>query len=72
MKRLVLTVSIILLLTASAAIGCTNKELAEPAPDAGKEVVSSCVTCHTDKEILKEVAVSEVEDGKSEATSGEG
>ena len=72
MKRLVLATGIILVLVALVAIGCTNKDLVGPSPEAGQEVVSSCVTCHTDKDILKEVATLEPEEAKSEATSGEG
>ena len=67
MKRLVLAVMVILVLVVLAAAGCAEKEQG-PAP----EVVSSCVTCHTDKDILKEVAATEPEEEKSEATSGEG
>ncbi len=71
MKRLVITVTIILVLVALAAIGCTNKELVGPSPETGQEVVSTCVTCHTDKDTLKEVATQE-EEVQSEATTGEG
>ena len=67
MKRLVIAVIVILTLVALAAAGCAEKET-QPAP----EVVSSCVTCHTDKDILKEVAAPEPEEAKSEATTGEG
>ena len=71
MKRLVTAFTIILVLLALAAIGCTNKELVGPSPEAEQEVVSTCVTCHTDKDILREVASTEVA-AKSEATTGEG
>ena len=67
MKRLVLAIIVILMLVALAAVGCAEKET-QPAP----EVVSSCVTCHTDKDTLKEVATPEPEEVHSEATSGEG
>jgi len=70
MKKLVLAVIIILGLFALAAAGCAEKEPLPPGE--GEEVVSSCVTCHTDKDILKEVATLEPEEAKSEATSGEG
>jgi cytochrome c553 len=70
MKRLVLAVTILVLLVALSAIGCTNKVLVGPSP-ASENVVSSCVTCHTDKDILKEVATEVVEE-KSEETTGEG
>ena len=71
MKRLVLAIGIMLILVVSAAIGCTNKEMIGTSPEAGTEVVSTCVTCHTDKDTLKEVATQE-EEVHSEATSGEG
>ncbi|MFC2071793.1 hypothetical protein ACFLUU_03625 [Chloroflexota bacterium] len=48
------------------AAGCTP--VSEPAPG---EEVSTCVICHTDKDLLKQTA-SAVEEEKSEATSGEG
>jgi hypothetical protein len=70
-KGLVLAVGITLVLVALVAIGCTNKDLVGPSPEAGREVVSTCVTCHTDKGILQEVATTE-EEAKSEVTSGEG
>ena len=70
MKKLVTAVTIILVLVAIAAIGCTNKGLIGPAPEA-EEITSTCVTCHTDKDTLKELATTE-EVAKSEATTGEG
>ena len=69
MKRLVITVATILGLCALIAIGCTNQALVGVSPE--EEAVNSCVTCHTDKDILKEVAT-EVEKVQSEATTGEG
>ena len=71
MKKLVITVPVIIVLIALVTIGCTNKGLIGPAPDAGDEVVSSCVTCHTDKALLQELAVTE-EEATSEETTGEG
>ncbi len=71
MKRLVMTFAVILVLFALSVIGCTNKELAGATPEPGEEVVSTCVTCHTDKDILQETATVE-EEAKSEATTGEG
>ncbi len=67
MKRLALAVMVILVLVVLAVAGCAEKEQG-PAP----EVVSTCVTCHTDKDTLKQVASPELEEAKSEATSGEG
>ena len=71
MKRLVTTVTIFLVLVALAAAGCTNKGLIPPSPEADQEVTSTCVTCHTDKDTLKELATTE-EAVNSEATTGEG
>jgi len=70
MKRLVTVIVVTLVILVSvifAVIGCAEKE-AVPTP----EVVSSCVTCHTDEDLLKEVASVEPAEEKSEATSGEG
>jgi len=72
MKRLALAVIVILMLAALAATSCAEKESASPLPEDGQEVVSTCVTCHTDKDTLKEVATPEPEEVHSEATSGEG
>ena len=67
MKRLVCAVIGLVLLAASVATaGCS----VPPGPTPGEEV-SSCVLCHTDKDLLKQTA-SEDEEVKSEATSGEG
>ncbi len=71
MKRLVTAVTAILVVIALAASGCSNKSLVGPSPEPGQEIVSSCVSCHTDKDLLKEVASLE-EEGASEATTGEG
>ncbi len=71
MKRLALAFSIVIVLLVIAAAGCAEKELGL-TPDDKTEVVSSCVTCHTDKDTLKEVAAPEPVEEKSEATSGEG
>ncbi len=71
MKKLVMALAVILVLLALAAVGCTNKGLVGPSPEAEQGVVSTCVTCHTDKDILREVASTEVT-AKSEATTGEG
>jgi hypothetical protein len=71
MKKLVAAVALLLLVIALATFGCTNKNLVGPSPGAEGVVVSSCVTCHTDKDTLKAVASPE-EETKSEATTGEG
>ena len=70
MKRLVLAVIALLVIVTLAAVGCAEKE-PQVTPEEGKEIVSSCVTCHTDKDILQEVATPE-EEVHSEATTGEG
>jgi hypothetical protein len=72
MKRLVMAVTVIVLLAVFTALGCTNRELVGPSPGTDQEVVSTCVDCHTSKDTLKEMASPEVEEVKSEATSGEG
>ena len=71
MKRLVLTIVGVLIFISLLAIGCAEKEPVSPLPKEGQEIVSTCVTCHTDKGILQEVATTE-EEAKSEVTSGEG
>jgi hypothetical protein len=68
MKRLFLLTAGCLLLIALAASGCAV-DLVSPTP--GIEVSSSCVTCHSDKALLQELAVEE-EEGVSEETTGEG
>jgi hypothetical protein len=70
MKRLiVVTAAIILVLVAIAACSCTEKEPVTPVE--GELVASSCVSCHSDKDLLKEIASPE-EVEESEATTGEG
>jgi hypothetical protein len=66
MKRLVFLVSGLMLLMTMLAAGCAH----EAPPET--EMASSCVTCHTDRDILQEVASPEPEASKSEETSGEG
>ncbi|MBA7686854.1 hypothetical protein ES703_95313 [subsurface metagenome] len=70
MKRLVVAVVVILIVLIIGGARCAEKEPAV-TPEEGEEIVSSCVSCHSDKDLLKEVAAPEVEE-KSEATSGEG
>ena len=71
MKRLVLVIPIILVLVLLAVAGCAEKEPVSPTPVEGEDVVSSCVTCHSDKDLLKAVASPEEEE-VSETTTGEG
>ena len=70
MKRLVFIGILIFVLVLLAAVGCAEKEPAV-TPEEEAEVVSSCVSCHSDKALLREVASPEEEE-KSEETSGEG
>ena len=72
MKRLVTAAIVTILLVALAATGCSNKGLIGSSQETGEEAVNSCVTCHTDKDILKEVAAPEPEQAASAETSGEG
>ena len=68
MKRLFLLAAGLLFLILLSASGCTEDTI---SPIPGAAIVSSCVTCHTDKELLKQLAVEE-EEGVSEETTGEG
>ncbi len=70
MKSLVSVVVLVLVLVSLAVAGCAETEPAGMVLEDGT-VVSSCVGCHTDKDLLKEVA-SEPEEKASEATTGEG
>jgi len=65
-SRLELLVSGFLLTTLVLAAGCASKP---SAPDTS--IAGSCVSCHSDKELLKQTAAP-VKEEKSEATSGEG
>ena len=66
MKRILFAVVSLVLLVVLILAGCE----VTPGPPAGEEV-SSCVICHTDKDLLQETA-SVVEEAVSEETSGEG
>jgi predicted small secreted protein len=66
MKRISFTVVSLVLLTSLILTGCA----VSPGPPAGEEV-STCVLCHTDKDLLQETA-SVVEEVVSEETTGEG
>ena len=71
MNRLLKAAVGMLIIIPILAIGCTPGEPSDLTPAEDEVAVRSCVACHTDKDILKEVAtVGEV--AKSEATSGEG
>jgi hypothetical protein len=66
MNRILFAVLSLVLLIVPILAGCEPA----PPPPSGEEV-SSCVICHTDKDLLQET-VSEVEEAVSEETSGEG
>ena len=68
MKRLAFLAIGFLLLSAVMAASCSE---GGTTPNPGEEVASSCIACHTDKELLKEVATPE-EAEVSEVTTGEG
>ena len=70
MKRLLLAIVGMLIIVPVLASGCAAKAPATLTP--AEEVTGrSCATCHTDKNLLKEVAT-EPEKTVSEETSGEG
>jgi len=66
MKRILFVVLGLVLLTVLILAGCEPA----PPPPAGEEI-STCVLCHTDKDLLQET-VAVVEEVVSEETSGEG
>jgi hypothetical protein len=68
MKRLFLLAAGLLTLILLSTSGCTEDTI---SPSPGIEISSSCVTCHTDEELLQQLAVEE-EEGGSEQTTGEG
>jgi hypothetical protein len=65
MKRFIL-ISGLIIAVSLAAVGC-----AEEVPQEEPELVSSCVSCHSDEDLLKQTATPVMEE-KSEASSGEG
>lgn len=71
MKRLFLAVVVILTLVTTGVAGCAEEEPAV-TPEEVEEVVSSCVGCHSNKEVLQAVASLEEGEEKSEVTTGEG
>jgi hypothetical protein len=70
MKRLVLLTAGLLLMV-SLIVALVVAGCASPSVPAPGEEVSSCVTCHTNKDLLKQTTTV-VEEATSEATSGEG
>jgi len=71
MKIYILTLIGFVILVSLVITGCTGEKTISKIPEGQEETASSCVTCHTDEELLKSVA-SVPEEEKSEATSGEG
>jgi TRAP-type C4-dicarboxylate transport system substrate-binding protein len=65
MKKIVFSLFIVLILVILAVAGC-NQSAEVPG-----EETSTCVICHSDKDMLKQTA-SVVEEKVSEETSGEG
>ena len=75
MKKAVIVSAVILMMLLAVVVlaaGCTNSGMVGPSPGEDAAAVDSCVSCHTDKALLKEVASTEPEEEVSEATSGEG
>jgi hypothetical protein len=68
MKRFII-VLVLMAATALAITGCTGN-FSEPNPDA--DVNDSCVTCHSDKDMLIAVATIPEEPTGPEEASGEG
>ncbi len=66
MKRLAFIIAGILILALIIATGCSP----DLGPPPGEEA-STCVKCHSDKELLKETATEEEEKTSGE-TTGEG
>ena len=69
MNRLMLPIVVILFLIAIAAVGCDGDAT---TPPVSKELVSSCVACHSDIELLEETAAPQPEEEEPEEASGEG
>ena len=72
MKRLVFTLVGLLIIVSLAVISCDVDDRVSITTEGSEKLTNSCLTCHSDEEILKEVASPEAEGNKSEATSGEG
>ena len=66
MKRLAFVAIGLLAVVILVATGCSAPSVPPPG-----EVVSTCVICHSDEDLLKEVATPE-EKETSEETTGEG
>ena len=69
MKRLLPISAAVFCLAPLIFAGCIQQATVK-GPEAA--IVTSCVTCHTDKDKLREVASPEPAEEKSEVTSGEG
>ena len=74
MKKPAFLIAGLMLLTVLVLMACSGPAIPEEestASPAGANIVSSCINCHSDKDLLKQTAAP-VEEEKSEATSGEG
>jgi hypothetical protein len=70
MKSIISIVALAIILVSVFMAGCAGEEPSGMMLEDGT-IVSSCVGCHTDKDLLKEVA-EEPEEEVSSETSGEG
>ena len=72
MKRLLAALAIIFVIVIFTIAGCTNTGMIGPSPGDDSGVTNSCLTCHSNKTALQEVASPETGEQVSEETSGEG
>ena len=70
MKRVVLIVGGLLVITIVVVNSCATTHVSI-GPSAPGQFVSTCITCHSDSDLLEAVA-EEPEKDVSEVTSGEG
>lgn len=71
MRKTILIIPAILILILLILSGCSAEESVETS-NGEQAAVDSCVSCHTDKELLIELAQLTPVEVKSEETSGEG
>ncbi|MDY6892281.1 MAG: hypothetical protein SVO26_00995 [Chloroflexota bacterium] len=69
MKRLTVPIIAILFLVAITAASCDGDAT---IPPTGEELVSSCIDCHSDIEVLAIMAEPQQEQEEPEEASGEG
>jgi len=70
MKRVFLIVGGLLIITVLITSSCATTQMSV-GPSVPGQFISSCITCHSDSDLLKAVA-EEPEKEVSEVTSGEG